>query len=251
MKTNTSKEEGLASRSLGRRDLLKLGATGAVMPVVLGPTTVLDQITPEDETLASVVDLPAGPFALGFWDGKAESAIIDARIAGKGDQAFAKYGATITMIGMADAGRAAADCGLQCLDIDLKMGEVSLRTWSFASSPVLNVSSPATFSVPVEKKTGLQFSLRSLIGRANGTPHTANLKLTTGGDHGVAKLHEGYYVLAVGNNGRRFRMNWAGHRIAGDGTGQSLVLRNGSEVVRDMPYLIFTVALNKPDQSFV
>lgn len=251
MKTNSSKESGLSSRSIGRRDLLKLGATSAVMPVVLGPTTIFDQGT-EDQVAASLVnELSAGPFALGYWNGTAGSSIVDAHSLASGDPAFARFGAKIAMIGMADSGMAAANCGLDCLEVDLLVGASSYRTWSFAATPVLNVSSPSTFAVPVDKASGLHFSLRSLMGARKGAPRTANLKLTTSGDARSAKLQAGYYVLAIGSNGHGLRINWAAHRISGDGTGQSLVLRRNSDLVRDVPYLIFSVELNTPGSQFV
>lgn len=251
MKTNSSKESGLAGRSLGRRDLLKLGATSAVVPVVLGPTAIFDKGNEEQAGQGVANELSAGPFALGYWNGAASSSIVDAHSMASGDPAFARFGAKIAMIGMADSGTAAASCGLDCLEVDLQIGASSYRTWSFAASPVLNVSSPSTYAVPVDKATGLHFSLRSLMGHGKGNPRTANLKLTTGGGARAAKLQAGYYVLAIGNNGHGFRINWAAHRISGDGTGQSLVLRREGAPVRDVPYLIFSVTLNSPGTQFV
>lgn len=251
MKTNSSNDSGLAGRSLGRRDLLKLGATGAVMPVVLGPTTIFDQSTGDQTVRTLANELSAGPFALGYWNGAAGSPIVDAHALASGDPAFARFGAKIAMIGMADSGTVAASCGLDCLEVDLQIGASSYRTWSFAASPVLNVSSPSTFAVPVNEASGLHFSLRSLMGHGKGNPRTANLKLSTGGDSRAAKLQPGYYVLAIGNNGHGFRINWAAHRISGDGTGQSLVLRREGAPVRDVPYLIFSVTHNSPGSQFV
>lgn len=238
--TGNTRSAGLRGRPVGRRDILKVGATSAVMPVVLGPSALTEKRRVTDA--AGDKELPAGPFSVGYWSGDPDTALANARTLAAGDSRFAKHGARIEMLGMSPG--ADGQATLQSLAIDITMQPVNYRAWRYENTAVQNVSSPSSFSVPVDDKRGLTFTIESLAGRLTGVPQADTFRLSLGKEKTVAKLREGYYVIAVGAQGRSLRLNWAGYELRGDGTGQSMILTRNGQPVTDVPYVLFSVTHN-------
>ena len=242
---------GLKRRSVGRRDILKLGATSTVLPAMLGPVSLTerDLVAITKPKVSAAGEAPSGSISLGFWNGDPDTLVANARDLKAGDAKLAKTGAEIQMIGMGQGGDLAGQTRLRSLAVDMTFGVTPFRAWQYENSGVENVSSPSTFSLPVDSKQGLLFRVTAAYQGLSGTPGTRQVRLTPGKDATLAKLQPGYYVLAIGKAGRSLRVNWAAYEIAGDSTGQSFSLRKNGKPVNDFAYLIFTIGPKQPDHS--
>jgi hypothetical protein len=232
-----------ARRAVGRRDLLKIGATSAVLPAVLGPATVTDKRKPAGDSAKR--ELPAGPFSVGYWNGHPDSPLGSARSLLAGDPGFVRYGARLEMLGMASDMDPATFDRLQSLAVDIDMGAAPYRAWRFENAIVRNVSSPNAFSVPVDAKNGIMFSVEAVAAGLKGIPRAGGFRLSVGAESSVPKLQQGYYVIAIGERGRGLRVNWASYELVGDSTGQSISLHRNGKPVTDFPYVLFSVSLDR------
>lgn len=241
----------IKQRPVGRRDILKLGATSAVIPAVLGPVTLTERS--QGETAKSVAkaagEAPSGSLSLGYWSGDPDTLLANARNLKSGDASLAKTGAEIQMIGMGQGSDLAGQSRISTLAVDLTLASASFRAWQYANSGVQNVSSPSAFSLPVDSKQGLLLHITAGYQGLNGTPKTRKIRLSTGKESSLAKLQSGFYVLAVGKARRSLRINWSAYEIAGDSSGQSFSLRKNGKPVEDFAYLIFTVGPKQTDYS--
>lgn len=240
----------LKRRQVGRRDLLKLGATSAVLPAMIGPAITVDKPTKATTTAHDDAESLAasGPLAIGYWSGNPDTEIVHARELSSGDASLANHQAEIQMVGMGHSTHESA-ATLQSLAVDLNVGQATYRAWRYDNTLVRNVSSPATFSVPVESKHGLTFTVSAVHGAMANVIRNGRFTLSTGKGSAVPKLRNGYYILALGKNGRKPKISWAGYEIAGDSTGQSFYLRKSGKPVTDFPYLIFTIGPARPSSA--
>lgn len=232
----------LGSKSVGRRDLLKIGATSAVIPAVLGPAALVEKNT--GNKTASDRHIPAGPTSIGYWSGSAEDGLVHAGSLASGDEQFKRTGARVTMIGMSPGLDARGQAQLQSLAVDVNLGPATFRAWRYEDTLVQNVSAPVAFSSPVDSRTGLGFTIQSLARGLSGVPESHELRLSAGKGAFAAKLREGYYVIAVGGRTRTLRVDWSTYELVGDGTGQSLLLYRNGKPATDFAYLVVSV---RPD----
>lgn len=242
--TNTKNDQGLRTRPVNRRDILKLGAATAIIPAVIEPPTVAAKPRPAAKAVTER-ELPAGPFSVGYWDGDPDSSLMSARALSEGNDQFARYGAKIEMLGMCPVDDPDSCARLQSLAIDINLHQAPYRAWRFENAPVRNVSSPAAFTVPVDDKRGLIFRVDTLTKGLKGRPKAGGFRLSLGSESSVAKLQPGYYIVAIGETSRGFRVNWGGYTILGDDSGQSTALYRNGKIATDFPYVLFTVSLNE------
>lgn len=242
--TNKGNDQRLRSRPVNRRDVLKLGAATAIIPAVIEPPILMAK--PRLAAKAPVErELPAGPFSVGYWDGDPDSSLMSARALPEGDEQFARYGAKIEMLGMCPVDDPDSCARLQSLAIDINLQPAPYRAWRFENASVRNVSSPAAFTVPVDDTKGLIFRVDTLTKGLKGRPKAGGFRLSLGSESSVAKLQPGYYIVAIGETGHGFRVNWGSYTILGDDSGQSTALYRNSKIATDFPYVLFTVAVNE------
>ena len=247
MTNHNDQSKPLSARPVGRRDILKLGVTGAVLPAMIGPGTVSERRKTPTTTAERVV--PTGPVAIGYWSGHPHEAIIDARSLSSGDPALAVHGARIEMIGMSAGADARHRPLLQSLALDIRTGKQSFRAWRYENAIVSNTSSPVAFTVPPDDRNGIDFSIRALVSGLSGTPKAGHFRLGTGSEPRVSRLRSGYYIVAIGKHGRAPKVNWSGCELNGDSTGQSIVMCRAGKPVADVPYLLFAVGVAEPEPS--
>lgn len=240
--------QGLKGRNVGRRNILKLGATSAVLPAMIGPSVYSDKR--QDSRTASGPDslTASGPVSIGYWSGDPDALLAHARDLASGDAGLASTGAELQMVGMGQADNTSAAL-LQSLAVDLQVGQENFRAWRYDNTGVANISSPASYAVPVDKKLGLTFSVAATHNRLTNVVRKGGFRLSPGKEAGALKLRSGYYVLALGANGNKPRIHWAGYEIAGDSTGQSFYLRKNGKAVTSFPYLIFTIGPKRPSKT--
>ena len=242
--TNKEHDQKLTSRAVNRRDILKLGAATTIIPAVVDPYSLTGKRRPTAKTPVER-ELPAGPFSVGYWDGNPDSSLLSAKALSAGDPQFARYGARIEMLGMCPLDDPDSCARLQSLAIDINLQPSPYRAWRFENASVRNVSSPASFTVPVDDKKGLVFSVQTLTKGLKGRPKTGEFRLSLGAESSIAKLQPGYYVVAIGQSGRGFRVNWSGLEILWDDSGQSTALYRNGKIATDFPYVLFTVVVNE------
>lgn len=235
-----TKPTGFGRKAIGRRDVLKIGATTAVLPAVLGPAAISDRRAAQHDTAER--ELPAGPFSVGYWSGARDSMLMSARGLERGDPTFVPHGARIEMIGMASGIDPAVFDRLKSLAVDIDSGPAPYRAWRVENTVVRNISSPNSFTVPVDEKKGIVFNVEAVAAGLNGIPRAGGFRLSIGNESRVAKLQPGYYVIAIGERGRGLRVNWASYEIHGDSTGQSVGLYRHGKPVSDFPYVLFSVS---------
>lgn len=242
---NKDNDGRLRSRPVNRRNVLKLGAATAIIPAVIEPPSLVAKTRPA--AVKSIVDreLPTGPFSVGYWSGDPDSSLMSARSLSEGDQQFARYGAKIEMLGMCPVDDPDSCAKLQSLAIDISLSPAPYRAWRFENTSVRNVSSPAAFTVPVDGAKGLVFRVDTLTKGLKGRPKSGGFRLSLGSESSVAKLQSGYYIVAIGETGRGFRVNWGSYTILGDDSGQSTALYRNGKIATDFPYVLFTVSLNE------
>lgn len=242
---------GLGVRPVGRRDLLKLGATSAFIPAMIGPSAAI-QRAGKPASAKALRDLSAGPFAVGYWSGAPDDAPVNARQLKSGDPALAQSGAVIEMIGMSEGEASRTGSRLQSLAVDILLGATAVRAWRYENTIVRNVSSPNAFTVPVDARSGISFSLNSATSGLSGVPKSGSFRLSTGNEASVPKLCTGYYVVAIGKSGHSLRVDWTGYALTGDSTGQSITLQRNGKPATSFPYLIFSVSSpDKRSNTFV
>lgn len=234
----------LGGKSVGRRDLLKMGATSAVIPAVLGPAALVEKH--DTSSKSSTRGLPAGPVSVGYWTGDADDRLAHAGSLASGNAQFKSTGARVTMIGMSPGLDARGRAQLQSLAVDVNLGSATYRAWRYQDTLVQNVSAPVAFSAPVDSRTGLGFTIQSLARGLSGEPETHELLLSAGKGAFAAKLREGYYVVAVGGRTRTLRVDWDAYELVGDGTGQSLLLYRNGKPATDFAYLVLSI---RPDSG--
>ncbi len=242
--TNAAHGKGLKARAVNRRDVLKLGATTAFIPAVVDPYALAGKRRASAKTVAET-ELPAGPFSVGYWSGDPDTLLMSAKAIPAGNPEFARYGARVEMLGMCPLDDPAICAELQSLAIDIALEPSPYRAWRFENSSVLNVSSPAGFGVPVDDKKGLVFSVATLSKGLRGQPKAGGFRLSLGDEKSFAKLQAGYYVVAIGETGHGFRVNWGSYEIRGDDSGQSTALYRNGNLATDFPYVLFTVEVNE------
>jgi len=247
METKDDQRKALSGRPVGRRDILKLGATGAVLPAMIGPGVVKERR--DSHTAAAERIVPTGPVSVGYWSGHPQDSIVDARSLATGDPALATHGARIEMISMSPGVDALQRPKLQYIALDIRTGKLNYRAWRYENAMVSNTSTPATFTVQPDEHNGIDFSLRALSSGLSGAPRAGHFRLGTGSEPRVSRLQSGYYVIAIGSNGRKPRVNWSGCELNGDGTGQSIVMCRAGKPVTDVPYLLLAVQVAEPKPS--
>lgn len=243
--TEGQRDYKLISRTVKRRDLLKAGAATAVIPAVIGPATGA-HARASKANVAGERELAAGPFSVGYWSGDPDTTPMSAKAISAGDKQFARYGAKIEMLGMCPLDDDESVAHLQSLALDISLQPVAYRAWRFENTTVRNVSSPNTFSVPVDDKKGLTFTVTAASKGLSGVPKAGGFRLSLGKESSLAKLQAGYYVVAIGQRGRGLRVNWANYELRGDNSGQSIALYRNDKLATDFPYVLFSAAVDVP-----
>jgi len=227
--TDNTNQSNLPRATLSRRRLIGLGAAGllSALPVAAAAAG--------RNSLGSALALrPSGapaamPLSIGYAShvaaghnchggaGEVASATQSVTLAQhlrQGDAALADTGATMRVLGLYPQDDPSALASVQSLALDVYYApyhDASFTAWSFVNGSTPRVSAPFAFNVPLAASTGLQFGLSYLQAGAT-SPLDMRLRFSLGGEHNVAKLQKGTYILALPNANAALP-DWRNHRL--------------------------------------
>jgi hypothetical protein len=218
-------------RHLRRRDVLVLGAAGALVPWFGG-------IAQAAQAAQSLTEASVEPMSVGYVEGSGELARLDrvfldartgvTRVDGRplsvvsatgldlGDQELASTDLRVKVHGLYPSAPAACR-GVDAIDLDVLFPSpepadprpLPFQAWSFRRRPGIDVSAPVSFRVPLEIDGGLTLSLRVAyrgegvdIGRRilQGSPmihRTYQTRFAVDWQAGRPKLQRGIYLLGA------------------------------------------------------
>jgi hypothetical protein len=258
--------------AISRRSLLKLGSTGTLAALALKLGSEGRPLLWPWQDMTAVHQVRA---SVGYWRGSGALAkpatigftsrvedepdtelpitgpLISARQILRGDPELAEDGARLTLLGMSppdDSLDAYPELASWAIDVEFQPNhEAPFHAWRFDNGSVPSISSPSSFTVPLNVTRALEMTLS--VASTSGATSSLPLLLSVGSEPMVSKLRRGVYVIALSDPRTGALPDWGQCQLgcmAPGGDGDIRQLFQGGElglapVPAEFPYLVLAV----------
>jgi hypothetical protein len=241
MKPDIRKVENIKNAKMVRRDFLKLSSATVAAPALAASVVTVKPFPKLG--FAGTVAAEAPHVSIGYWDGRLASSFVDARQLASSDEQLAS-GVNIRVVGCCGDGDLSVWEGFRSVSLGFSLQpfhDGDLRAWHYQSSPVVNTSALASFSLPIDAATGLSgwIEYRDLDSRL--APTRVPFRLGLDGTSGTAKLRSGYYVIAMRSPGSLIGMDWESLRLRVVDGGNAISLKTQAGRHIDQPHIVLEI----------
>ena len=240
MKPDIRKVENVKNVKMVRRDFLKLSSATVAAPALAASVVTVKPFPRLG--FAGTVAAEAPRVSIGYWDGRLASSFVDARQLTASDEHLAN-GVNIRVVGCCGDDLSVWE-GFRSVSLGFSLApfhDGDLRAWHYQSSPVVNTSALASFSLPVDAATGLAgwIEYRDLDRRL--APTRVPFRLALDGANGVARLRSGYYVIWMRSPGSLLGMDWESLRLRVIDGGNAINLTTLAGRHIDQPHIVLEI----------
>jgi hypothetical protein len=226
---------------LARRDFLKLSTATVAAPVMANSVVTMKPLPVVG--VNRVAAAPAPRMSIGYWDGRLNSSFVDAREIGSADLSLAD-GVRVRVAGCCGAEDTAAWSGFRSVSLNFNLQpfhDGELRAWHFQAGPVVNISSLASFSLPVDKAAGVSGWLEYRDIDTRLAPARLPFQLGFDSRRGTSRLRSGQYVIALREPGSLLGVDWQTMRLRVVDGGNALSLQDIAGQSINQPHIVVEI----------